>query len=58
MISFLLSIVFQTKLSMKFQICVNEVRATLLEFNENEENNSSNDFLSALDCASDVIVDE
>ena len=54
--------------SNEFRICVSEVRATLLKLNENEEfacdlleeseeNNSSSDFLDALD-TSDVIVDE
>ena len=55
----------------EFQICVNEIRATLFELNENEKNNPANDFFekceknsftndfsNVLDEESDVIIDE
>ena len=57
--------------SNEFQICVSEIRATLLELNENEKNNfandffeeceknnSTNDFSNVLDEKSNVIIDE
>ena len=43
---------------MKFQTCVDEVRATLLESNESGEDSPSGDLLPALGCAPDVVADE
>ena len=61
---------FQTNLN-EFQICVSEMKVTLLKFNKNKKNSFSNDFLekieeknltnnlfNALDKKSNVIIDE
>ena len=44
-------------ISNEFQICVSEIRATMLEFN-NEENRFASDLSDFQKCASDVIIDE